>query len=267
MCVLLTAIASGVSAQSLGDADAAFESGDIEAARSAYDTALRGGGLTGEDLSRAYLRAGILAFFVGDAEAAGSYVRIALLLEPSTTTPAELTPEAREAVEQIRGELGASPPLALEAAIVDDGGPLRVELRGPPVAGAVLRVRAAGPGVDAPWTVERAASPSVTVELPAEAWGAATQLAVDVSLLDSLGNVMRTTRLTARAPVLTAPASALTSDAAVAATGPEDQTGLWVGIAIAIVAALGAGGAVAGWAIWDAVTPTDWTFVAEALRF
>lgn len=257
-------------AQSLADADAAFGRGEIDAAQQAYQAALQSGGLTGEDLVRAYLRAGVLAMWTGDEAESERNLRWALTLDPQLAPPPELSPAQQSAFTELRTAVAQADALAIEISGTDERS-ASVRVAAPSFAGLRVRAEATAEGASRPWSQIREAEPELELEVPATAWGAALTADVQVALLDPYGNTLRTAQTTLRrvASPADAPQDPEGSEAAPeGATSPDpgggdggDDTGLIVGVTLAVIAVLAGAGAGIGYAIWDAENPPSYNLI------
>jgi len=164
------AVVGPVSAQDpspLEAADAAYDEGDLEAAREGYGDALTRPGNTPETIHRIRLRLGIIAAAFGEGDSARTHFRVALALDPNTPPPSELGPPQRVPFEEARDETG---PLELELetpAGVRDEGPTELLLRASPT----LRLLAASVRVSAgDWTRSVTLDGVPSLVVPEEAW-------------------------------------------------------------------------------------------------
>lgn len=269
LAVCLWLPAAGSRAQSMTDADAAFDRGEIDAARQSYQRALESGALSGDELVRAYLRSGVLAMWTGDDATAERHLRWALSLDATLEAPLELNPGQRRSFRVLRAEVAEAG--ALDIAIEPgDGRRATVTVSAPSFAG--LRVRAEARGGSQPFSEVREAAPSFDVEVPAATWGAALRVEVGVTLIDPHGNTLRTASAQLRRMDAPLPLGTAEPDAPAATTsessdaGGGDDTGVIVGVTLAILAVLGGAAAAVGYLIWDDQNPSTVRLV-PALTF
>lgn len=264
----------------IAEADAAFDRGEIDAAQRGYTAALESGTLSGADLQRAYLRAGVLAMWTGDEAAASRHLGWAVTLDPDLAPPPELSPEQQRGFRAIAAEARSRAPLDVIVEPDDDAASGRAVVRvsAPSLEGLRVRVTATPTGASRPWSNMLAAGARMVVDIPDSAWGAATRADVEATLLDIYGNALRGARTVVRrvgAPEVAGGGGP--SGPAIVPVGEtrhdedggsgSDDTGLIVGITLAILAVLGGVGAAVGYYVWDVNTPVTYMLVpAQGMR-
>lgn len=174
-------------AQSVVDADALWDEGELRQAREAYRRALDAGGLEPSQTAKAHLRIGIIAAAYGDDETANAAFRRALAIEPALPAPADLSPAQRDVFEEVRAQSRPIEVRALETERTAERVVLTARVTGGELFGATA-------------ALVRDGEQSERLELTTADFGTLTELPLAAVAVDEHGNVVALATESVNAP-------------------------------------------------------------------
>jgi len=195
VCLWAPAIAFAQGSPSLTEADRIYDTGDIDGALEAYETALQISGNEVDEVLHIHRRLGLLRAATGNTAQARTHFAIAIAINPEASAPSELSPENRVIWDEMRSQ---QRPIALELRCpeANEGAHARLEVAvSNTPAGAVRSLRIfVGTATDIRWETRVSGVGPHSVLMPPSIWDGAQAVTVRLQALDPHGGVIAQTQ-------------------------------------------------------------------------